>query len=112
MSLYGDPGLNPSVIPSVKLSEKIHVITPLQLFKNLYNPSAIWSVYTDEILLSVYIDHIADGNGLSVYIDKIRDGIMSISKITNEKILLVFADFLVVLIKKYIWKETYNCIFY
>jgi hypothetical protein len=32
-SLYGDPGLNPLVIPSVKSSEKIHVITPLQLSK-------------------------------------------------------------------------------
>jgi hypothetical protein len=32
-SLYGDPSLNPSVIPSVKASEKIHIITPLQLSK-------------------------------------------------------------------------------
>ena len=34
MSLYGDPGLNPSVIPSVKISEKNPCTTPLQLPKN------------------------------------------------------------------------------
>jgi len=32
-SLHGYPGLNPSVFPSVKSSEKIHVIMPLQLSK-------------------------------------------------------------------------------
>jgi len=32
-SLNGYPGLNPSVFPSVNSSEKIHVITPLQLSK-------------------------------------------------------------------------------
>jgi hypothetical protein len=31
--MYGYPGLNPSVISSVKSFEKIHVITPLQLSK-------------------------------------------------------------------------------
>jgi hypothetical protein len=40
-SLYGDPSLNFFVIPSIKSYEKIHFITQLQLFKNLYNPSAI-----------------------------------------------------------------------
>jgi hypothetical protein len=60
--------------------KKIHVITPLQLFENLYNPSAIQSVYTDGICSSVYTDYIADGNGMSVYTDKIIDEIISISK--------------------------------
>jgi len=32
-SLYGYPGLNPSVISSVTSSEQIHVIAPLQLSK-------------------------------------------------------------------------------
>jgi len=60
--------------------KKIHVITPLQLFKNLYNPSAIRSVYADGIRSSVYTDRIADENGLLVYTDKIRDEIISVSK--------------------------------
>ena len=47
-SLYGDPGLNSSVIPSVKSSVKNprhHTIATFQ--KKLYNPSVIRSIYTD-----------------------------------------------------------------
>jgi hypothetical protein len=49
-SLYGDPGLNSSVIPSVKSSVKNprhHTIATFQ--KKLYNPSVIRSIYTDRI---------------------------------------------------------------
>jgi len=71
-SLYGDPDLNPSVIPSVKSSEKNprhHTVATFQ--KKLYNPSVIRSVYTDCI---------SDINCLSVYTDRIRDEIISVGK--------------------------------
>jgi hypothetical protein len=61
MSLYGDLGLNPSVIPSLKSSKKIHVIKLLFFFKNLYISSEIRSVTTDGINLPVHTDRIADG---------------------------------------------------
>jgi len=60
-SLYGYPDLNPSVIPSAKSSEKIHVIAPLQLSKKIVSSVSIRSVYTDRI---------ADGCSLSVYTDR------------------------------------------
>ena len=48
--------------------------------KKLYNPLAIWSVYTNRIRPSVYIDRIANGYCLSVYTDRSRDGIISVGK--------------------------------
>jgi hypothetical protein len=78
-SLYGYLGLNPSVIPSVKSSEKNprhHTVTTFQ--KNC----------------------IADGRYLLVYTDKFGDGIISVGKNYRRKspsvIPFVFADFLVV----------------
>jgi hypothetical protein len=65
--------------------KKIHVITLLQLFKNLYNPSAIRSVYTDRIRPSVYTDRIVNGNCMSVYTDNIRDEIISVGKNYRRK---------------------------
>jgi hypothetical protein len=54
-SLNGYPGLNPSIFPSVKSSEKIYVITPLQLSKkgfstvgetvSIYRPSRRWNIF-------------------------------------------------------------------
>jgi hypothetical protein len=69
-SLYGYPDLNPSVISSVKSSEKIHVITSLQLKKKVSQPSMIWSVYTDGLISSVYNDHITNRIYRSVNTDK------------------------------------------
>jgi hypothetical protein len=48
MSLYGDPGLNPSVIPSVKLLAETSTSTN-RFFLILNIPSVIPSVYTDWI---------------------------------------------------------------
>jgi len=47
-SLYGDPGLNPSVISSIKSSAKTFTSSNC-FFLILYNPSVIQSVYTDWI---------------------------------------------------------------
>jgi len=44
-SLYGYLGLNPLVILSVKSSEKIHVITPLQLSKKIVSSVGIYRPY-------------------------------------------------------------------
>jgi len=68
--LYGYPDLNLSIISSVKSSEKIHVITPLQLKKKVSQPSVIWSVYTDGLIPSVYTDRIANGIYQSVNTNK------------------------------------------
>jgi len=48
--------------------------------KKLYSPSALRSVYTDERILSVYTDRIADGCSLSVYSKRCWDGIITIGK--------------------------------
>jgi hypothetical protein len=61
--------------------KKIHVITPLQFSKKLYNLSVIRSVYTDRKYLSIYTDELTP----SVYTDRIRDGIISIGKNYRRK---------------------------
>jgi hypothetical protein len=48
-SLFGSPGLNPSVFPSEMRLKKIHVIPPLQFPKKIFSPSVIPSVYTGGI---------------------------------------------------------------
>jgi len=42
----------------------------------LYRPSAIWSVYTDGNIMSIYTDRISDGFMPSVYTDRFWDGII------------------------------------
>jgi hypothetical protein len=59
LTVNGPRHCNPSVITSVKSSEKFHVIKLFLFFKILYIPSAIQSVYTDRIIPSVYTDRIA-----------------------------------------------------
>jgi len=96
-SLYEDPGLNSSVIPS-ETNPRHHTVATFQ--KKLYSLSTIRSVYTDGRIPSVYTDRIADECSLSVYTERFWDGIISVGKNYRQKISsispLVFADFLVV----------------
>ena len=59
--LYGDPGLNPSVSPSVKSSEKIPRHHIVSFFKILHSPSVNRLVYTNGIISSIYSNRFADG---------------------------------------------------
>jgi len=99
--LYGYLSLNPSVIPSVKLSEKTqchHAIASFQTNYILHRRKR--SVYTDKNIPSVYTDRFSDGSRPSVYTDRFWDGIISVGNYTNEicssVIPLVFSGFLVV----------------
>jgi hypothetical protein len=56
-SLLGCPGLNPSVFPSVNLSEKNPRHPAVAIFKKTFSPP----VYTDRIIPSVYTGGITDG---------------------------------------------------
>ena len=60
-SLYGDPGLNPSVILLVKSPAKTSTSAHRPFFKILNIPSVIPLVYTDQISSPVYTDEITDG---------------------------------------------------
>jgi len=55
-SLNSYPGLKPSVFPSVNSSEKNPRHHAVANFKKSFSPSAIPSVYTDGIILSVNTD--------------------------------------------------------
>ena len=79
-SLYGDPGLNPSVIPSVKSSEKNPRHHTVAAFQKNYIIRRWYG-----IIPSVYTDRIADGYCLSVYTDRIGDGIISVGKNYRRK---------------------------
>jgi len=84
-SLYDYPGLNPSVIPSIKSSEKIHVITPLQLSKktvsSVGDTVGTYRWHTS----SVYTDRITDSLYLLVNTDRFGDGIISVCKNFRRK---------------------------
>ena len=58
--LFGCPGLNPSVFPSVNSSEKNPRHLAVAIFKKNFSPSAMPPVYTDAIIPSVYTGGIAD----------------------------------------------------
>jgi len=66
-SLYGYLSLNPSVIPSVKLSD---VTTLLHISRQTIYLVGEPSVYTDGNIPSVYTDRVADGFMPSVYTDR------------------------------------------
>ena len=78
---FNNYGLNPSVIPLVKSSEKKSTSSHrCNFWKKLYNPSVIQSVYTDKHTLSVYTGRIVNRYFLSVYTDRIGDKIIFFGK--------------------------------
>jgi len=100
-SLYDYLSLNPSVIPSVKSSEKNSTSTCRCIFPDkLYTPSEKRSVYTNGNISSVYIDRFSDGVRSSVYTDRCWDKIISVGNYYRRKIPsripLIFSGFLVV----------------
>jgi hypothetical protein len=69
-SLFGFPGLNPSVFPSVNAFEKNPRHPAVAISKNNFSPSVILPVYTDGIIPSVYTGGITDGCFPSVNSDR------------------------------------------
>ena len=96
-SLYGDPSLNPSVIPSVKSSKtnpRHHTVATLQ--KN-YIIRRRYGLYIPTEYVRRYILTVSPTGTVCRYIPtEVEMELFPSVKITDEKIPLVFADFLVV----------------
>jgi len=84
-SLFGCPGLNPSVFPSVNSSEKNPRHPAVAIFKKNFSPSAMPPVYTDGIIPSVYTSGIADGVFPSGNSNRFGDGIISVGNFCRRK---------------------------
>jgi hypothetical protein len=79
-SLFGCPGLNPSVFPWVNASEKNPRHPAVAISKKKFSPSVISPVYTDGIIPSVYTGGIFDGLFPSVNSNRFGDGIIFVGK--------------------------------
>jgi hypothetical protein len=100
-SLYGDLGLNPSVIQSVKSSEKNTRHHTVATFQKNYIIHQGYGRYIPTNLLCQYIPIVSPTSIVCRYIPiELEMELFSSVKITDEKISLVitllFADFLVV----------------
>jgi len=96
-SLYGDPGLNPSVIPLVKSPEKNTRHHTVATFQKNYLIRRRYCRYIPTDVFRRYIPTVSPTGIICRYIStELKTELFPSIRITDEKIPLVFADFLVV----------------